>query len=153
MALLITTKAASNVCESLGREFFPLYQIVVAQLCLCRGKMRSKREERAMIVTTTPSIEGRVIVHYLGIVAGEAVIGANVFRDLFAGIRDVIGGRSGAYEKTLREARQTAIDELILEANALGADAIVGVSVDFEGGVHQGTMMMVAASGTAVKLR
>jgi uncharacterized protein YbjQ (UPF0145 family) len=106
-----------------------------------------------MIVTTTPSVEGRVIVHYLGIVAGEAVIGANVFRDLFAGIRDVIGGRSGAYEKTLREARQTAIDELILEAKALGADAVVGVSVDFEGGVHQGTMMMVAASGTAVKLR
>jgi uncharacterized protein YbjQ (UPF0145 family) len=106
-----------------------------------------------MIVTTTPGIEGRAIVQYLGIVAGEAVIGANVFRDLFAGIRDVIGGRSGAYEKTLREARQTAIDELIHEAKALGADAVVGVSVDFEGGVHQGTMMMVAASGTAVKLR
>jgi uncharacterized protein YbjQ (UPF0145 family) len=105
-----------------------------------------------MIVSTTHTIEGRRITHYLGIVAGEAVIGANVFRDLFAGIRDVIGGRSGAYEKTLREARQTAIDELIHEARALGADAIVGVSVDFEGGVHQGTMMMVAASGTAVKL-
>jgi uncharacterized protein YbjQ (UPF0145 family) len=106
-----------------------------------------------MIVTTTPSVDGRVIVQYLGIVAGEAVIGANVFRDLFAGIRDVIGGRSGSYEKTLREARQTAINELIEEAGALGADAVVGVSVDFEGGVHQGTMMMVAASGTAVKLR
>lgn len=106
-----------------------------------------------MIVTTTPSIEGRSIVQYLGIVAGEAVIGANIFRDLFAGIRDVIGGRSGAYETTLREARQTAIDELMQEAKALGADAVVGVSVDFEGGVHQGTMMMVAASGTAVKLR
>jgi uncharacterized protein YbjQ (UPF0145 family) len=105
-----------------------------------------------VIVTTTPSVEGRAIVHYLGVVAGEAVIGANVFRDLFAGIRDVIGGRSGSYEKTLREARQTAIDELMLEAAALGADAVVGVSVDFEGGVHQGTMMMVAASGTAVKL-
>jgi uncharacterized protein YbjQ (UPF0145 family) len=106
-----------------------------------------------MIVSTTPNIEGRPIAQYLGIVAGEAVIGANVFRDLFAGIRDVIGGRSGAYEKTLREARQVAIDELILEAKSLGADAVVGVSVDFEGGVHQGTMMMVAASGTAVKLR
>jgi uncharacterized protein YbjQ (UPF0145 family) len=105
-----------------------------------------------VIVTTTPSIEGRAIVQYLGVVAGEAVIGANVFRDLFAGIRDVIGGRSGAYEKTLREARQTAIDELMQEAAALGADAVVGVSVDFEGGVHQGTMMMVAAAGTAVKL-
>jgi uncharacterized protein YbjQ (UPF0145 family) len=105
-----------------------------------------------MIVTTTQSIEGRSISQYLGVVAGVAVIGANVFRDLFAGIRDVIGGRSGAYEKTLREARQVAIDELIHEARSLGADAVVGVSVDFEGGVHQGTMMMVAASGTAVKL-
>lgn len=105
-----------------------------------------------MIVTTTNSIEGRAVAQYLGIVAGEAIVGANVFRDLFAGIRDVIGGRSGAYEKTLREARQVAIDELILEARSLGADAVVGVSIDFEGGVHQGTMMMVAASGTAVKL-
>jgi uncharacterized protein YbjQ (UPF0145 family) len=75
-----------------------------------------------------------------------------VFRDLFAGIRDVIGGRSGAYETTLRQARQVAISELIQEAQDLGADAVVGVSVDFEGGVHQGTMMMVAASGTAVRL-
>lgn len=105
-----------------------------------------------MIVTTTPNVEGRRITQYLGVVAGEAIIGANIFRDLFAGIRDVIGGRSGAYEKTLREARQTAIDELMHEARSLGADAVVGVSVDFEGGVHQGTMMMVAASGTAVKL-
>lgn len=105
-----------------------------------------------MIVTTTNSIEGRAVAQYLGIVAGEAIVGANVFRDLFAGIRDVIGGRSGAYEKTLREARQVAIDELIQEARSLGADAVVGVSIDFEGGVHQGTMMMVAASGTAVKL-
>ena len=105
-----------------------------------------------MIVTTTDFVEGRKVVQYLGIVAGEAVIGANVFRDLFAGIRDVIGGRSGAYEQTLREARQVAIDELILEAKALGADGVIGVSVDFEGGVHQGTMMMVAASGTAVRL-
>jgi uncharacterized protein YbjQ (UPF0145 family) len=105
-----------------------------------------------MIVTTTNSVEGSVITSYLGVVAGEAVIGANVFRDLFAGIRDVIGGRSGAYEKTLREARQVAIHELTQEAADLGADAVVGVRVDFEGGVHQGTMMMVAASGTAVKL-
>jgi uncharacterized protein YbjQ (UPF0145 family) len=105
-----------------------------------------------MIVTTTPSVEGRRITQYLGVVAGEAVIGANIFRDLFAGIRDVIGGRSGAYEKTLTQARQVAIDEMIQEARELGADAVVGISVDFEGGVHQGTMMMVAASGTAVKL-
>ena len=99
-----------------------------------------------MIVTTTDFVEGRKVTHYLGVVAGEAVIGANVFRDLFAGIRDVIGGRSGAYEKTLREARQVA------EAKYLGADDVIGVSIDLEGGVHQGTMMMVAASGTAVRL-
>jgi uncharacterized protein YbjQ (UPF0145 family) len=105
-----------------------------------------------MIVTTTDSIEGRRVSAYLGVVAGEAVIGANVFRDLFAGIRDVIGGRSGAYEKTLREARTTAIDELMDEARKLGADAVIGVSVDFEGGVHGGSMMMVCAAGTAVKL-
>jgi uncharacterized protein YbjQ (UPF0145 family) len=105
-----------------------------------------------MIVTTTPSVEGQKITRYLGVVAGEAVIGANIFRDLFAGIRDVIGGRSGAYEKTLTQARQVAINEMIQEAHELGADAVVGISVDFEGGVHQGTMMMVAASGTAVKL-
>lgn len=105
-----------------------------------------------MIVTTTDTIEGRRVAQYLGVVAGEAVIGANVFRDLFAGIRDVIGGRSGAYEKTLREARQIAVEELIFEAKALGADAVIGVTLDFEGGVHQGSMMMVAAAGTAVKL-
>jgi uncharacterized protein YbjQ (UPF0145 family) len=105
-----------------------------------------------MIVTTTDTVEGRRIVQYLGIVAGEAIVGANVFRDLFAGVRDVIGGRSGAYEKTLREAREIAVDELIQEARSLGADAVVAVSVDFEGGVQQGTMMMVAASGTAVRL-
>ena len=105
-----------------------------------------------MIVTTTDTIEGRRVAQYLGVVAGEAVIGANVFRDLFAGIRDVIGGRSGAYEQTLREARQIAVEELIFEAKALGADAVIGVTLDFEGGVHQGSMMMVAAAGTAVKL-
>lgn len=105
-----------------------------------------------MIVTTTDFVEGRTVARYLGVVAGEAVIGANIFRDLFAGIRDVIGGRSGSYEATLRQARVTAIDELMEEARKLGADAVVGVSIDFEGGLHQGSMMMVAAAGTAVKL-
>jgi uncharacterized protein YbjQ (UPF0145 family) len=105
-----------------------------------------------MIVTTTDFVEGRTVRQYLGVVAGEAVIGANIFRDLFAGIRDVVGGRSGSYEDTLRQARIAAIDELMGEARKLGADAVVGVSVDFEGGLQNGSMMMVCAAGTAVKL-
>jgi len=104
-----------------------------------------------MIVTTTPSIEGRPIRDYLGVVTGEAILGANVFRDLFAGIRDVIGGRSGSYEQVLREARDAALSEMEAEAKKRGADAIVGVDLDYET-VSQGTMLMVTASGTAVKL-
>ena len=105
-----------------------------------------------MIVTTTSVIEGRPVRDYVGIVTGEAVIGANVFRDLFAGIRDVIGGRSGSYEQVFKEAREAALSEMIQEARAKGADAIIGVDIDYEAGVSQGTMMMVACSGTAVKL-
>lgn len=104
-----------------------------------------------MIVTTTPSIEGRPIRDYLGVVTGEAILGANVFRDLFAGIRDVIGGRSGSYEQVLREARDAALAEMQEEARKRGADAIVAVDLDYET-VSQGTMLMVTASGTAVKL-
>ncbi|MDZ4778218.1 MAG: YbjQ family protein [Alphaproteobacteria bacterium] len=104
-----------------------------------------------MIVTTTPSVEGRPIRDYLGIVTGEAILGANVFRDLFAGIRDVIGGRSGSYEEVLREARDAALTEMQAEAQKRGADAIVGVDLDYET-VSQGTMLMVTASGTAVRL-
>jgi uncharacterized protein YbjQ (UPF0145 family) len=88
---------------------------------------------------------------YLGVVTGEAILGANVFRDLFAGIRDVIGGRSGSYEEVLREARDAALKEMQAEAQKRGADAIVGVDLDYET-VSQGTMLMVTASGTAVKL-
>jgi uncharacterized protein YbjQ (UPF0145 family) len=104
-----------------------------------------------MIVTTTPNIEGRPIRDYLGVVTGEAILGANVFRDLFAGIRDVIGGRSGSYEEVLREARDAALREMEAEASKRGADAIVAVDLDYET-VSQGTMLMVTASGTAVKL-
>ncbi len=102
-----------------------------------------------MIVTTTPSIEGRGIASYRGIVVGEAIIGANVFRDIFAGITDIIGGRSGAYETSLAEARQTALRELEERARALGADAVVGVDLDYE---VINNMLMVSASGTAVTL-
>jgi uncharacterized protein YbjQ (UPF0145 family) len=105
-----------------------------------------------MIVTTTATIEGRPVREYVGIVTGEAVIGANIFRDLFAGVRDVIGGRSGSYEKVFKEAREAALNEMMAEARSKGADAVIGVDIDYEAGVSQGTMMMVACSGTAVKL-
>ena len=105
-----------------------------------------------MIVTTTPSIEGRPIRAYLGIVTGEAIVGAHLFKDLFASIRDIVGGRSGAYEKTLGEARKMALDELGQTAAALGADAVVGVDLDYEVLGAQNGMLMVTASGTAVKL-
>ncbi len=103
-----------------------------------------------MIVTTTPSIEGRQIKDYKGIVVGEAILGANVFRDIFAGITDIIGGRSGAYERSLGEARETAIRELEERAAALGAQAVVGVDLDYE---VVNNMLMVSASGTAVTLK
>jgi uncharacterized protein YbjQ (UPF0145 family) len=105
-----------------------------------------------MIVSTTTVLEGKPVREYLGIVTGEVIVGANIFKDLFAGIRDIVGGRSGAYESTLRDARQTAIAELTAEANALGADAVIGVDLDYEVLGQGGSMLMVSASGTAVKL-
>lgn len=103
-----------------------------------------------MIVTTTPSIEGHKITGYKGIVVGEAIMGANVVRDIFASITDIVGGRSGAYETKLQDARETALSELQSRAAALGADAVVGVDLDYE--VVGDTMLMVSASGTAVTL-
>jgi uncharacterized protein YbjQ (UPF0145 family) len=100
-----------------------------------------------MIITTTPTIEGRPISAYHGIVTGEAILGANVFRDLFASITDIIGGRSGAYEQELGKARKTALGEMADAARALGANAIVGVDLDYE---VINNMLMVSASGTAV---
>lgn len=100
-----------------------------------------------MIVTTTPSVEGKSIQTYHGIVVGEAILGANVFRDMFASITDIVGGRSGSYEASLAEARATAISELEARAAALGANAVVGVDLDYE---VINSMMMVSASGTAV---
>lgn len=105
-----------------------------------------------MIVTTTHGVEGRTIQRYHGVVTGEAILGAHLFRDLFAGIRDLVGGRSGAYEKSLREAREIALKELEDEARARGADAVVGVDLDYEVIGEQGSMLMVSASGTAVSL-
>ena len=104
-----------------------------------------------MIKTTTPGIDGRTISEYLGVVTGEAILGANIVKDLFAGVRDIVGGRSGAYEEELRSARQIALEEMGTEAAALGADAIVGIDLDYET-VGSGGMLMVSASGTAVRL-
>jgi uncharacterized protein YbjQ (UPF0145 family) len=105
-----------------------------------------------MIITTTPTVEGRRIAAYRGIVSGEAILGANVFRDFFASIRDVVGGRSGSYEKVLRDGRDTALREMVEEAERLGAHAIVGVQLDYGAlGANEG-MMMVTANGTAVTL-
>jgi len=103
-----------------------------------------------MIITTTPSVEGRPIRDYLGIVAGEAILGANLFKDFGASIRDVVGGRSAGYEKDLKKARETALAEMQEVAEALGANAIVGVDLDYE--TLKGSMLMVTASGTAVKV-
>jgi uncharacterized protein YbjQ (UPF0145 family) len=104
-----------------------------------------------VILTTTPAVDGRRIEQYLGIVTGEAILGANIFKDLFAGIRDIVGGRSGAYEAELRRAREIALEEMGISAQQLGADAVIGIDLDYET-VGQGSMLMVSASGTAVRL-
>ena len=103
-----------------------------------------------MLVTTTTSIEGRPISEYPGLVTGEAILGANIFRDVFAGIRDIVGGRSAAYEKELARAREIALEEMQAAASELGADAVIAVDLDYET-VGQG-MLMVTVSGTAVRL-
>jgi uncharacterized protein YbjQ (UPF0145 family) len=103
-----------------------------------------------MILSTTPTLEGHPIREYRGIVTGEAILGANLFKDLFAGIRDIVGGRSGVYERELGNARQIALDELANEAKKLGANAVVGIDLDYEVVGANGSMLMVTASGTAV---
>ncbi|MGV8832040.1 MAG: heavy metal-binding domain-containing protein [Devosia sp.] len=104
------------------------------------------------MISTTPTLEGRPIRDYLCIVTGEVIVGANIFKDLFANIRDIVGGRAGAYESTLRDARLQALAELEDEARRRGADAVVGVDLDYEVVGQGGSMLMVSASGTAVKL-
>jgi len=103
-----------------------------------------------MIISTTPTIQGREIVQYLGLVTGEAIMGANVFKDFFASITDIVGGRSAAYEQELQKARQIAVEEMTAQAKDLGGDAVVGVDLDYE--VIRDGMLMVAVSGTAVKI-
>jgi uncharacterized protein YbjQ (UPF0145 family) len=103
-----------------------------------------------IVITTTPGLEGRRIVRYAGLVTGEAILGANVFKDLFAGIRDIVGGRSATYERELRSARDIAVAELKQAAAELGANAVVGVDIDYETVGGSGSMLMVSVSGTAV---
>jgi len=103
-----------------------------------------------MIISTTPQIEGRTIREYKGVVTGETIIGANFFKDFFAGIRDIVGGRAGSYEKVLREAKDTSMQEMMERARELGANAIVGIDIDYETIGANGSMLMVAVSGTAV---
>ena len=105
---------------------------------------------RRMLISTTPTIEGRPIQAYKGVVTGETIIGANLFKDFMAGIRDIIGGRSGSYERVLREATDTALAEMQQRAQEMGANAIVGVDIDYETIGQNGSMLMVAVSGTAV---
>ncbi len=104
---------------------------------------------KIMLVLTTPSIEGKKISRYFGLVSGEAILGANIFKDLFAGIRDIVGGRSQAYEKELRKAKDIAVQEMIRDAQNLGANAVIGVDLDYET-LGNGSMLMVSVSGTAV---
>jgi uncharacterized protein YbjQ (UPF0145 family) len=103
-----------------------------------------------MLVTTTPNIEGKKIIKYIGLVNGEAIIGANVMRDVLAKITDIVGGRSGAYEQGLREAKSIALREMMDQAHRLGANAVIGVDLDFETIGNNGAMLMVSCNGTAV---
>ena len=105
-----------------------------------------------MLVTTTHNVEGKRILEYKGLVAGEAILGANLFRDLFASIRDIVGGRSSSYEKVLNDARKTAVSEMTDKAAQLGANAVIGVDIDYETVGTNGSMLMVTAAGTAVRI-
>lgn len=104
-----------------------------------------------MLITTTPTVEGKKITKYYGLVSGEAILGANIFKDFFAGIRDIVGGRSAAYEQELRKAKDIAVNEMMETAKSYGANAVIGVDLDYETiGGGSGNMLMVSASGTAV---
>ena len=105
-----------------------------------------------MLVVTTNVVEGKKVTRYIGIVSGEAILGANIFRDFFAGIRDIVGGRSAAYEEELRKAKDIAIAEMTQQAMSMGGNAVIGVDLDYETIGANGSMLMVSASGTAVVL-
>ena len=123
-------------------------QLFASELRLTNRTKLLKRT--IMILSTTPQIEGRPIREYKGVVTGETIIGANMFKDIFAGIRDIVGGRAGSYEKVLIEAKDTSMNEMMQRAQKLGANAIVGIDIDYETIGANGSMLMVATSGTAV---
>ena len=104
-----------------------------------------------MILSTTNTLENKPVTEYLGVVTGETIIGANIFKDIFAGIRDIVGGRAGSYERVLSEARENALEEMAAKAKELGADAVIGIDLDYETLGANGGMIMVTASGTAVR--
>ncbi len=107
-----------------------------------------------MLITTTPNIEGKEITQYYGLVSGEAILGANIFKDIFASIRDIVGGRSQAYEQELQKAKDIALGEMTAKAQSMGANAVIAVDLDYETiGMGSGNMLMVSASGTAVSIR
>ena len=120
--------------------------------CILRLKVNKLLKFYIMILSTTPTIEGHTIREYKGVVTGETIIGANFVKDFFAGIRDIVGGRSASYEKVLREAKDSALMEMMERAHMMGANAIVGIDLDYETIGANGSMLMVAASGTAVVL-
>ena len=110
------------------------------------------KDARGIPVTTTPTMEGHPIQAYLGVVTGEVIVGANLFRDMFASIRDIVGGRANSYERVLADARRQAIEELQAECGSLGGNAVVGVDLDYEVIGKNGSMLMVSATGTAVRI-
>lgn len=105
-----------------------------------------------MLITTTNTVEGKKVVKYLGLVSGEAILGANIFKDFFAGIRDIVGGRSASYERELRQAKELAVNEMIAQTKNMGGNAVLSVDLDYETLGQGGSMLMVSASGTAVVL-
>ena len=115
-------------------------------------KLNVKEHKRIMVISTTPTLEGFPVKQYLGVVTGETIVGANFFKDFMASIRDVVGGRAGAYERVLAEAKDTSLAEMSQRAEALGANAILGVDIDYETVGQSGSMLMVATSGTAVRI-
>jgi uncharacterized protein YbjQ (UPF0145 family) len=126
-----------------------LYEKVAVQK-IADTYIRSFCGEKIMQLTTTPNIEGKRVTKYCGVIAGEAILGANLFKDLFAGIRDLVGGRSGTYERELQRAREIALEELTQRALDLGANAVIGIDIDYEIMGKENGMLMVSASGTAV---
>jgi uncharacterized protein YbjQ (UPF0145 family) len=126
--------------------------ININQLFLLRPHLLSWDKTPDMITTTTPNIEGHPIQQYFGVVSAEVIIGANFLKDILGGLRDILGGRSGTYERVLEEARQNALNELVGKAQRMGANAVVGIDLDFETIGANSSMLMVVASGTAVRV-